>query len=143
MMTGEALMLSALTVGSTVCGRPAAWRLASIAARVSLTSVPKANWATTSDSEFADVDCSASSLGTPEMARSIGLVTCSATSAAPAPGSGAMTVMTGNSMSGSSSCFRLPQARRPATNSAPASSSVTLRLATANSERRLMRGPFG
>ena len=106
-------------------------------------SVPNENWAMTRDSELAEVDWSASSRGTPESDRSIGLVTCSATSAAPAPGSGAITVMTGSSMSGSSSCWRLPHAKIPAMNTAAASSSVTLRLATAISERRLMRVPFG
>ena len=54
--------------------------------------------------------------------------------AEPAPGYGAMTVMTGNSMSGRSSCLRLPQAETPAMNRAPASSSVTLRLLTASSD---------
>ena len=49
--------------------------------------------------------------------------------------------MTGNSMSGSSSCLRLPQAEMPAMNRAPASSSVTLRLLTANSVRRFTNGP--
>ncbi len=143
MITGVALMLRALTCGSTVCGSPAFCRFCSIVARISFTSEPNANCATTSPRELADVDCMPSRRGTPAIARSIGLVTCSATSAAPAPGSGAMTVMTGNSMSGSSSCFRLPQARMPATNRAPASRSVTLRLATANSVRRLMQDPFG
>ncbi len=142
MITGEALMLSALTWGLTVLGRPASCRFCSIAARISFTSDPNENWATTRASELAEVDWSPSSRGTPEIARSIGLVTCSATSAAPAPGSGAMTVMTGNSISGSSSCLRLPQARMPATNRAAASSRVTLRLATANSERWLMQDPF-
>ena len=142
MITGAELMLSAVTDGSTVLGSPAFWRFCSIVARISLTSEPNWNWATTSDSEFADVDWSAWRRGTPEIARSMGFVTWSATSAAPAPGSGAMTVMTGNSMSGRSSCLSPPQANSPAMNSAPASSSVTLRLATANSEMRLMRGPF-
>ena len=86
MITGEALMLRAVTCGSTVCGRPAFWRFCSIVARVSLTSVPNANWATTRESELADVDWRLSRRGTPAIARSIGLVTCSATSAAPAPG---------------------------------------------------------
>ena len=40
----------------------------------------------TSEIEFDDVDCRASSRGTPEMAFSMGLVTCSATSDEPAPG---------------------------------------------------------
>ena len=142
MMTGEALMLSAVTCGVTVWGRPAFWRFASIAARISLTSEPNANCATTRARELADVDCRLLRFGTPEIALSIGLVTWSATSLAPAPGSGAMTVMTGNSMSGRSSCLRLPQARRPAMNMAPASRSTTLRLLTANSDRRLMRDPF-
>ena len=143
MITGDALMLSAATVGLTDGGRFAASMLCSISARVSLTSVPNENCAMTSAIELADVDWRASRRGAPEIARSIGLVTCSATSAAPAPGSGAITVITGSSMSGRSSCWRLPQAAMPAMNTAAASSSVTLRLATANSERRLMRVPFG
>ena len=40
MITGEALMLSALTCGLTPLGRPAAWMFCSIWARTSLTSVP-------------------------------------------------------------------------------------------------------
>ena len=55
---------------------------------VSLMSVPNANWATTSDSELADVDGSASRRGTLLMACSMGTVTCGATSSAPAPGMG-------------------------------------------------------
>ena len=62
----------------------------SIAASASLTSVPNSNWATTSAIEFADVDWTVSSRGTPEMARSIGSATCSATSCDPAPGYGAI-----------------------------------------------------
>ena len=50
-----------------------------------------------------------------------------ATSDAPAPGYGATTVMTGKSMSGSSSCLSEPQAEMPARNRANASSRVTLR----------------
>ena len=116
--------------GSTFAGQAGLARCSPrSSALVSLTSVPNENWATTSAIEFAEVDWSVSSRGTPEMARSIGLATCSATSEAPAPGYGATTVMTGNSMSGRSSCLRLPQAEMPAMNSAPASSSVTLRLA--------------
>ena len=45
----------------------------SIAAVVSLTSVPNENWATTSAIEFDDVDWTVSRRGTPAMARSIGL----------------------------------------------------------------------
>ena len=56
------------------------------------------------------------------------------------PGYGATTVMTGNSMSGRSSCLRLPHAEMPAMNRAPASSRVTLRLATANWVRRFTIG---
>ena len=62
------------------------------------------------------------------MARSIGLATCSVTSAAPAPGYGATTVTIGNDTSGRSSCFKLPHARTPAIKRAAASRSVTLRL---------------
>ena len=142
MMTGDWLMLSAATVGSTDGGRFAAWMFCSMSARVSLISVPNENCATTSAIELADVDWRAWSRGAPEIARSIGLVTWSATSAAPAPGSGAITVITGSSMSGRSSCWRLPHAAMPAMNRAAARSSVTLRLATASSDRRLMRDPF-
>ena len=53
-----------------------------------------------------------------------------------------MTVMTGNSMSGRSSCLRLPQAEMPAMNRATASSSVTLRLLTASWLRRLTGVPL-
>ena len=51
-----------------------------------------------------------------------------------------MTVMTGKSMSGSSSCLRLPQAEMPAMKSPNARRSVTLRLATDSSVRRLTQG---
>ena len=90
----------------------------SIAAVVALTSVPNENWATTSEIEFDEVDWMVSSRGTPLMAFSIGLVTCSVTSDEPAPGYGVTTVMTGKSMSGRSSCLRLPQAEIPAKNRA-------------------------
>ena len=75
--------------------------------------------------------------------RSIGSATCVATSVAPAPGYGATTVMTGKSMSGRSSCLSEPQAEMPATNSANASSSVTLRWLMARLERRLTGNPPG
>ncbi len=143
MITGELLMLRASTCGWTVAGRRAAWTACSIWVRVSLTSVPNENWAMTSESEFAEVDWTVSSRGTPEIARSMGFVTWSATSAALEPGSGAMTVITGSAMSGSSSCLRLPHAAIPAMNTAAASRSVTLRFATASSDRRLIRDPFG
>ena len=143
MITGAALMLSAVTCGSTFSGRPALRRLSVISASTSSTSVPNEKSATTRLTEFAEVDWSDSRRGTPETARSIGSATWSATSSAPAPGYGATIVMTGNSMSGRSSCFRLPQAASPAMNSAPASRSVTLRLETANSVRRLIvTNPF-
>ncbi len=142
MITGDELMFSAVTCGDTAAGSPALCRFCSMAARISLTSDPNENCAMTRDSEFADVDWMPFRFGTPEMARSTGLVTCVATSAAPAPGSEEMTVMTGKSMLGSSSCLRLPQATIPEMNSAPARRSVTLRLLTANWERRLMRDPF-
>ena len=79
-------MLSAATCGVTFGGRPAIWRFCSIVERTSLTSVPNSNWATTIAMELADDDDSASRRGTPEMACSIGFVTCSVTSAAPTPG---------------------------------------------------------
>ena len=137
MMTGDALMLSAETFGSTVCGSPALATPSLTAAVASLTFVPYSNWATTRASEFADVDWTVTRRGTPETACSIGLATWLATSLAPAPGNGAMIVMTGKSMSGRSSCLRLPQAEIPATNRAKASSSVTLRLRTARALSRL------
>ena len=96
----------------------------------------------TSAIEFAEVDWTVSSRGIPAMTCSIGLATCSATSDDPAPGNGAMTVMTGNSMSGRSSCLRLPQAEMPAMNRANASSRVTLRLLTASWLRRLTGVPL-
>ena len=71
------------------------------------------------------------------MAFSIGFVTCSVTSDDPAPGKGVTTVTTGKSMSGRSSCFRLPHAEMPAMNRAPANRSVTLRLLSAIRLRRL------
>ena len=86
----------------------------------------------TSEIELDEVDWSASSRGTPEMAFSTGFVTCSATSDEPTPGYAVTTVMIGSSMSGRSSCLRLPQAEIPAMNRAAASSSVTLRLLTAS-----------
>ena len=86
MMTGEALMLRALTVGSTPCGRPSARMFSSIVARVSLTFVPNSNWATTSAIELADVDRSESRRAMPWMERSMGSATWAATSVAPAPG---------------------------------------------------------
>ena len=55
----------------------------SIAASASLTSVPNANWAMTRAIELAEVDWTVSSRGTPEMARSIGSATWSATSCEP------------------------------------------------------------
>ncbi len=85
-MTGEALILSAWMVGSTVAGRPALVMPSSISVSASLTSVPNSNWATTSAIELADVERTDSSRGTPAIARSIGLATWSATSAEPAPG---------------------------------------------------------
>jgi hypothetical protein len=115
----------------------------SMVAWVSLTSVPKENCATRRATELADVDWSFSSRGTPLIARSIGSATWLATSVAEAPGNGATTVMTGKSMSGSSSCWSLPHAEMPAMNSAAARSSVTLRFATASWERRLIGDPFG
>ncbi len=84
--TGDELMLNADTWGVTLAGRPARARFSWIDATVSLTSVPKLNWATTSAIELADVDWRLSSRATPEIDRSIGLVTCSATSSAPTPG---------------------------------------------------------
>ena len=51
-----------------MAGRPALAMPSSIAAVVSLTFVPNANWATTSEIEFDDVDWMVSSRGTPAMA---------------------------------------------------------------------------
>ena len=102
--TGDALMFRADTSGSTLSGKPALAMLSSMAACVSFTSVPNENWATTSATEFAEVDCRFSSRGTPAMARSMGSATWLATSVAEAPGRGATTVITGKSMSGRSSC---------------------------------------
>jgi hypothetical protein len=141
MTTGDALMLRALTVGVTDCGSPRLRTFCSIVACVSLTFVPNENWATMSATEFADVERSDARCATLCMDRSIGLATCSATSAAPAPGNGATTVMTGKSMSGRSSCFSEPQAMIPPTNRAIARSSVTLRCVTASWERRLTCSP--
>src|SRR5450759_1654937 len=72
MRTGEALMSRELTCGVTFWGS---------AAFVPLTFVPYENWATTMAIEFADVDWTRSRRGMPEIARSIGLATWSATSA--------------------------------------------------------------
>ena len=79
-------MFSAETVGVTDAGRPALAMFSWIAAVASLTFVPYVNWATTREMEFEEVDWSVSRRGTPEIAFSIGLVTCSATSDDPAPG---------------------------------------------------------
>ncbi len=137
--TGDALMLRAWTVGVALSGRLALVIASWIAWVVALTSVPKENCVTTSEIEFEDVDCIVSSRGTPAMAFSTGLVTCCVTSDEPAPGYGVMTVITGKSMSGRSSCLRLPQAEMPAMNRAPANRSVTLRLLRAMRLRRLTR----
>ena len=120
LMTGAWLMFSAWTVVSTEAGSPAVRRFASMAATVSLTSLPNSNWATTSATEFAEVDWIRSSRATPAIARSIGLATCSATSLVPAPGYGATIVTTGKSTSGRSSCLRSPQAVIPKMNTAAA-----------------------
>ena len=135
--TGEALMLSAWIVGCALAGRFALAMASVIAVVVSLTFVPNENWVTTSEIEFDEVDCMTSRRGTPLIAFSIGLVICSVTSEDPAPGYGVTTVMTGKSMSGRSSCLRLPQAEMPAKNRAPANRSVTLRLLRAIRLRRL------
>ncbi len=86
MITGDWLMFRAVTCGLTPWGSPTPARLLSIAARVSFTFVPNENWATTTAIELADVDCTLSRRATFEIARSIGFVTWSVTSAAPAPG---------------------------------------------------------
>jgi hypothetical protein len=140
MTTGEALMLRAWTVGVVVGGRFALAIASVTAAVVSFTFVPNENWVTTSEIEFDEVDWMISRRGTPLIAFSIGFVTCSVTSDEPAPGYGVTTVMTGKSMSGSSSCFRLPHAEAPAMNRAPANRSVTLRLLRATRLRRLTVG---
>ena len=141
--TGDALMLSAWTVGVAESGRDALASASWIAAVVSGTLLPNANWVTTSEIELDDVDWMSSRRGIAPMARSIGRVTCSSTSEDPAPGYGVTTVTTGNSMSGRSSCLRLPQAEMPATNRAAANRSVTLRLLTARRLRRLTTGSPG
>ena len=140
MTTGEALMFSAWTVGVAESGRAALASASWIAAVVSGTLVPNVNCVITSEIEFDDVDWISSRRGMAPIARSIGLVTCSRTSEEPAPGYGVTTVTTGNSMSGSSSCLRLPQAEIPATNRAAANRSVTLRLLMARRLRRLTTG---
>ena len=84
--TGEALMLRAWTVDVAPSGRPAFASDASMAAVVLGTSVPKANWVTTSDTEFDEVVWMSSSRGSAPIVRSIGRVTCSRTSDEPAPG---------------------------------------------------------
>ena len=81
--TGVALMFRAEIVGSTPSGRPALAIPSWTAVVASLTSVPYENWAMTSEIELDEVDWSASSRGTPEMAFSTGFVTCSATSDEP------------------------------------------------------------
>ena len=125
--TGDALMLSAWTSGSTPWGSDSPAIASSIALVASSMSVPYSNWAVTKPMEFADVERTWSMPATDRTARSIGSTTCVATSSAPAAGNGAMTVATGKATSGSSSCFRLPQARTPATKSPPARRKVTLR----------------
>ena len=140
MTTGEALMFRAWTVGVTEAGSCAFARASSIAVVVAPTSVPNENWVTTSEIEFDDVDWMNARRGTEPTARSIGLLTCSVTSEEPAPGYGATMVMTGNSISGRSSCLRLPQAEIPATKRAAANRSVTLRLLTARLLSRFTMG---
>ena len=94
----------------------------------------------TSEIELDEVDWTISRRATPLTAFSIGFVTCSVTSDEPAPGNGVTTVTIGKSMSGRSSCLRLPQAEMPAMNRAPAKRSVTLRLLRAMRLRRLTFG---
>ena len=86
MTTGEALMLSAWTVGWADAGRLALAIASVMACVVALTSVPNENWVTTSEIELDEVDWMVSSRGTPLIAFSIGFVTCSVTSDEPAPG---------------------------------------------------------
>ena len=86
-MTGWLLKSNELTCGIDALGQLEPGRRArSTASMVSLRSVPKSNWAKTSESEFDDVDCIVSSRGTLARARSMGSVTWLATSSAPAPG---------------------------------------------------------
>ena len=83
-----------------------------------------------------ETERSDSTPGTAATAASIGDATCSATSAVPAPGYGAITVTIGKSMFGSSSCFRFPQLATPPPNTARAIRMVTLRRATASFVRK-------
>ena len=70
-------MLSAWTVGVAESGRDALASASWIAAVVSGTLLPNANWVTTSEIELDDVDWISSRRGIAPMARSIGRVTCS------------------------------------------------------------------
>ena len=86
MITGDELMLSAVTCGLTVAGSPAFWRFCSIAARISLTSEPNENWAIDERERVGGRGLEGLEAGHARDRRSIGFVTWSATSAAPAPG---------------------------------------------------------
>ena len=103
MMMGWLPKSKELTCGSLPWGSSAWATAASTLSMVSFRSVPKSNWANTRESELDDVDCIVSRRGTLAMARSTGSVTWLATSSAPAPGSGVMTVTKGSWMSGMSS----------------------------------------
>ncbi len=136
---GWLLKSNELTCGSLPCGR-SSWRTAcSTSVSVSLRSVPKSNSAKTSDSELPDVDCTVCRRGTLEMACSTGTVTCSATSSAPAPGTGVMMVTKGNSISGSSSWRSWFQEKMPARSTPTARRMMTLFSRMANCVRRIMR----
>ena len=100
---GWLLKSKELTWGTLPWGRSSWPTACSTSVSVSFTSVPKSNSAKTSESELPDVDCTVCKRGMLAMAFSTGSVTCEATSSAPAPGNGVMTVTKGNSMSGSSS----------------------------------------
>ena len=140
MITGEALMLSAVTCGVTFGGQAGGLEVL-LDRRAHLLDVGP-------ELELGDDDGDRVGRRRGERARAAGRRRWPARSASsPArrrrprrrPGTGAMTVMTGKSMSGSSSCLRLPQAEMPAMKSPTASRSVTLRLATESSVRRLTR----
>ena len=97
--TGAALKLNEPTVGSHRLGSVALRRFSSIVAVASSRSCRSRTGrgrTRTSSRRWT----AAGQPGNAEMARSIGFATCSVTSAAPAPGYGAMTVTIGNETSG-------------------------------------------
>ncbi len=141
--TGRSSMPKEFTMGSADSG---SWMLSTARSTsdvASLTSVPKSNSANTSDIELDDVDWVPSSRGTLTRLRSMGSVTCAATSSAPAPGMGVMTMTKGSSISGMSSCFRFAHEKAPAMKMPMASRMTTLFCLSENSVRRIMRSSFG